>query len=354
VAAREEDSAEIVNGASSRAVTRVFCSALEGFRAAERRGGRAVRHYRIAGRVVELRCAGHGLLPMLSAPFEHLRVRASSRPDLTCCAWDSASTEQPPPMRLAANGAWYRRGDGVSLDQVSPGWLEGIVPRHRLAVLWLRDPAALGGHGRATPLRRVLGWSLAGRGLLTLHAAAVGTPSGAALLAGAGGAGKSTAALACLAHGMLFASDDFVAVDLRGEATVHGLYATAWLASDVRGRLPQFDAAATGAEADKTAYDLRRTHADRLVASLPVGAVMVLVRAAATTTTWERIGAGEAFTALASATLKLMAFPAAVMADHLKPIAELVRRVPCYRLRMGNDLTLVAGAVAAALEEARG
>src|SRR5690606_30759470 len=90
-------------------------------------------------------------------------------------------------------------------------------------------------------------WILGAAGAQLAHAAAVATNDGAALLAGAGGSGKSTTAALCLADGFAYLGDDYVAVtSSEGRVDVHTLYATAKPTPDALARLPRFAALVDG------------------------------------------------------------------------------------------------------------
>lgn len=90
------------------------------------------------------------------------------------------------------------------------------------------------------PLRFIFHDHFSRRGLQLLHGAAVGNDSGAVLIVGRGGSGKSSTALAAAAHGLSYLGDDYCLVDSAG-LNVHALYATGKLVgmTDLE-RLPLF------------------------------------------------------------------------------------------------------------------
>src|SRR2546429_207421 len=55
-------------------------------------------------------------------------------------------------------------------------------------------------------------------------ASTVGDERGAVLLAGAGGAGKTTTTVACLLDGLQFVGDNYVLLSQEAAPTVHGIY----------------------------------------------------------------------------------------------------------------------------------
>lgn len=93
------------------------------------------------------------------------------------------------------------------------------------ALRWVHSLADLPVWEAARPMRFALRWASAQRGAAMLHCAAVAGPAGAVLLAGRGGAGKSTSAFACLGSGLHLLGDDFCIVDPTDDVpTVFGTY----------------------------------------------------------------------------------------------------------------------------------
>lgn len=84
---------------------------------------------------------------------------------------------------------------------------------------------------QAAPFRPILSWFLPTRGRHLAHAAAVGDQRGAVLLAGPGGSGKSTTAVACHLAGLGYLGDDYCIISA-DPPTVHSLYGTAKLRLD--------------------------------------------------------------------------------------------------------------------------
>src|SRR5205807_7865797 len=82
---------------------------------------------------------------------------------------------------------------------------------------------AAGGH-RVTALSPILSAWLPTRQVLLAAAGAVGRPSGCVLIAGSSGSGKSTAAAACLEHGLGYLGDDTCLIGSDEPPTIFSLY----------------------------------------------------------------------------------------------------------------------------------
>jgi hypothetical protein len=103
---------------------------------------------------------------------------------------------------------------------------------------WYPDIAGLPIWAKASPFRIPLSWLLNQFGKQMVHGAAVSIGGRAALLAGAGGSGKSTTALACALAEMGFLGDDYCAID-PDCGTVHMVYRTAKALSSTLQMLPR-------------------------------------------------------------------------------------------------------------------
>jgi hypothetical protein len=175
---------------------------------------------------------------------------------------------------------------------------------------------------RAAPLRPALFFALASTGCHLVHAGAVGDPSlGCVLLAGPGGAGKTSLALAAVEHGLSYVGDDYVLLE---DGIAWNLYATA-----------KVDA---GPGREKTVVEV---DPKSLVEALPVRAVVVPANGAGQVRL-KGISAGQALLALAPSTAFQMPFDRGAV---LATLGELVQRVPCHRLELGSSSEAAASAL---------
>ena len=135
----------------------------------------------------------------------------SSRPPST--AWDQEDG--------ALMHARDDRVDGLfRLDGASLSMLDHV---RGVGVFWTASPDRVPRYERAAPLRALLDWWGGDHGCRVVHAGAVGTERGGALLVGKA-SGKSTAVLACLGSGLSYAGDDGVAVSHGARPLIHSLY----------------------------------------------------------------------------------------------------------------------------------
>ena len=283
----------------------------------------------LAGRQVRARIVGRELAARTLRPFSHLGANGrTGTPALTVDLRDEALTgrvrrrTRSARVRSSADASWVARADSSSLltlDRVR-GRIRGSIADGR------RVPA----DQLAKPLPVVLPLWYLDRSVGVVHAAAVADERGAVLLAGAAGAGKSTAGLACAAAGYAFLADDQVGLERDGDSFIaHSLYSTARLEAGHLGRHAELSCGAPVEDVrdDKLLLFVGESASVRLSRSQPVRALALLgpERHAAT----RRVSGSEALLALAPTSLL-----GVVGGGHwgLRLLGELVERVPRFRL----------------------
>ncbi len=324
-------------------------AALDGARAKwdEVRAGSnvATRRLRIAEVDVEIVVAGDSLAALLLPPFDGL-ARAQGPARAVVGAWDTSATGSTLPRRPdhVRDGPFRcqvrREGELVAEVQWSDAAMGTSDRDAGLHLLALRSVADLPSWEAAAPLRRQLSWALSPE-VLFVHAAAVGTRDGVALVMGPGGSGKSSTSLACVQAGMGFLSDDYCLV--RGAPPIaHRLHTSARvvdedaghfdaLAPPVAGATLQRDA---DAELPKAMYLLHDSVPEQLLASAPARVVLVAEARGDRRARLEPIGAGEALRLVAPSTLKQMSIEPE---RELRSLRELLASVPCHRLVLSTD-----------------
>lgn len=331
-----------------------------GFEQAAERAGSSELRLRIAGLPVLVRFAGAQLGDQLGPAFHHLRDGSDEEPLLTIHAWDSEqSGMQPPPLPAIGTDdprgtTFYAADEGLRLaTRPVLGQLSAYDSGRRTGWFWCRSGAELPFWERAAPFRQLLHWWLPEHGKLLVHGAAVGHSAGGLLLAGRGGSGKSTCALSTLTSPLLYAGDDYVAVDVGPEPRVFSLYCTGKLVPSHARLLPHLPAptfAGDGSLEEKSVFYVAERFPERMCGGFPLAAV-VAPRVNGSAPAFTRVGAAEALSALAPSTL-LQLVPA--QAEALTAMAGVLRRVPAYRLDVGGPVDLLPAALERLLEEARG
>ncbi len=316
-----------------------FDALLDASSRAERSAGLRERFLRVAGFTVALRFRGPALEEILWSAFAHLACEQVASPDLAIAFWDDSSTgivTPEPPGSPGRVGLDFVDGPVRLAWEPSRRALSGYDPARRLGLVRFPDASNVEAWERSAPARRVLHWWAADHGCQLVHASAVGTPDGGVLLAGRGGSGKSTTALACIGSGLGYAADDYCLVSPGGERRVHSLYGTGKADAGSIERLPGIRSAferSTLRVAGKTVIGVAQEFPAAMIASMPLRAVVV-PRLGASTPRLSPIAPVAALRALAPSTMMQLPGDRAGTLDRL---ARLVRGLPCFELELGAD-----------------
>jgi hypothetical protein len=202
-------------------------------------------------------------------------------------------------------------------------------PDTHQAVWWRRDITELDSTDAAAPLRDILHWwSHSWRGQLA-HAAVVGWNGWGMLIAGPDGQGKSTTALVCRDAGFDWLADDDVLLTPPAPLPLGGRRTATAPSHVVRfGRGPAPHAHALyGADRDTTTD-----------AGLPLCAVLLPTWTSEPVTRVESAPFAAALRALAPSTVARL--PGEQL-QTTQQLAEIVRNLPAYHLRLGTNLAEV-------------
>lgn len=342
-------------------IERFFDRVSECFAEAAARVGTTHYDLAIGGRVVRLVLAGCELYPVLVRALAHLALPPQPTPDITLCLWEIAGSgvALPPPPWDA--GAFSYRGevrgfnDSVRFTTYHPDgrilFVYDAARRHGFVSVF--DGALLPVYEQAAPLRPILSAALGAFNIQYAHAAAVGLPGGGVVLAGKSGAGKSTTSLACLDSELLFAGDDYCALDAGplddGRAdrlpNAYSLYHTAKASAATIARLPYLEPLIelwdTQGSA-KAIFFLQEQLPHKLISHFPIRAIMIPRITGARDTHVAPATARAAMLALAPSTYNQL--PAADQ-KVLERLARIARRVPAFYLDVGSDMAQIPGQI---------
>lgn len=321
--------------------------------AAAQAGGTLRRQYLIGGHRVNLHFAGPSLLPLVEA-FAHLAVDSSIPPVATVLLADEASTglALPLPEGLETEGkagtTWYLPGPGGTcfwyLCEHGAGMFDSA---RRVGLFWAHDAERLPLYEYGSPLLRQMHWLFSTTNCQLIHGAAVGTAAGGVLLAGRGGAGKSTSAMACLLGGMKYVGDDYCLVAEEAELWAHSLYSTGKLRWGNLERLGAGLPTPRDPAGEKALYFLRGRFSGQICTGLPLRAVVIPQVTGNRDTRLRPATPAEAFLAAAPSTVGQL--PGESAASYQR-IARIMRRLPCHVLEAGEDLPQIPQALCRLIE----
>jgi hypothetical protein len=200
---------------------------------------------------------------------------------------------------------------------------------------------------RARPLHRLLSVWLGDQGVQFIHAGVVSAGDAGVLLAGGGGAGKSTTSLLCLLAGLGYLSDDFAAFtqDASG-ITAHCLFTSAVVQLHHLRQFPKLTTAAQGPNydhEDKSVVFVGELIPWAIRESVPVRTILLPRVMKRPETQIVRASSREALLALAPSSVMLLpgGGPRA-----LQRLANLVGAVPAFKLELGYDYHRIPALIA--------
>jgi hypothetical protein len=273
-------------------------------------------------------------------------------------AWDGVNARSVPPERPWGPSAHEPLGVVASFsnDNVRCGFdihTSSLIVynfRRNSSYAWFPSIAELPAWAMASPFRIPLSWLCNLHGVQIVHGAAVAIGGRAVLLAGSGGSGKSTTALACALSGMGYIGDDYCAVEPTA-GKVHMVYRTAKVLDATLAMLPSLtpwivNRDLLGQEKGVMFLD---PNAVKLVRSAELSAILLPRVGDTGATSLVPATRAEAIKAILPSTVGgLMGGTSATP----RAIMELARSVPAFHLQLGNDLDSVVEAVASQLAAA--
>lgn len=214
---------------------------------------------------------------------------------------------------------------------------------------WLPTGQALDSF-RSRPVLPPIHAHLADNAWAPVHAGAVGRHGKMLLLAGPGGSGKSTAAIACAAAGWDYAGDDFVLVEPQRGA-IEPIYTSARVRPATAEAFPEFVAKTqVGVTHDfgDPRHELRLPLAGVRIVGGQIAAILLPRRSGAKAPAIRRAGPAETFYAVVEATrLQLPGFR-----DNLaSKLAALVRSAPSFVVDTGTDPRAIPAMLSRLLSE---
>jgi hypothetical protein len=306
---------------------------------------------------------GDGVLENLLFPaLAHQELPVEGvEPDFKILAWDSLHSGVPMWSPPWTTGDYLPRGEIAGYNderfravfRFDSGILSLYDADRQIGLWWTQDYAQIASYEHAAPFLLLFHWwhALNRHNSILLHAAAVGTEDrGGLLLAGRGGSGKSTTALASLLDGRwLYVADDYCVVRAGAEgATVHSLYCSAKLDAKTLASFPGLRCNASSPDGwrdpqEKVILNLHGSFSKRLRKELPLRAILLphvpKESNGKRPSRFTPVGSGAAVRALAPSTL--FQLPGAG-ANNFRMIAALTNGLPCFQVELGSDLAAMS------------
>jgi hypothetical protein len=311
---------------------------------------RSIHHLDVAGVPIVVEFANTGIRDLFMPALHHLEdpPATAGQPEVTLQMWDSASTAVAMPAPPVPRDAFNARGEILGFDgerhlialQTMEGAVSLLDRDAGRGVYWVQDAQNLPYWSRSAPLRTLLHWILMARERHLVHGAVVGDEKSGVLLVGNGGIGKSTTALRCLAGGMKFLGDDYVAI-AADPPRAYSLYSTAKLfPADSRpaGRplspSPDQNVTDPSPDEDEKVVLTLGDYREQLPRELPVRAMATLVFADDEASSVEDIDSSALVQAALLTTLAQLPHAGAPL---LRLLRDFKAQVTTARVKLGRD-----------------
>ena len=295
------------------------------------------------------------LLPALA----HQRVTEVGANATHLLAWDSASTGVTPPKPPWGPDDYRQQGyirgynqDGIhTAYHVGANVLSLFDELTQTGIFWTPDEKGLPPYQDGSPFLIVLQWWARTQGLTLIHAAAVGTDEGGFLLVGAGGSGKSTAALACIGSSLRYVGDDYCLLESGETHSAHSLFSSGKLDDNSLVLLPHLRPAVSNPTRhpdEKALLYLDRAYPNDLLPSTVIKGILLPRVTGSRSNALRPASPGDALRALAPSTLFQLT---GAGSESFERMVELVRSLPCYYLDLGPDVLNVPARISSLLTE---
>lgn len=309
-------------------------------------------HCTFAGLPARFRIVGQKLAEIIALPFSHLHTKNSCAENLSLKVdlWDENETGVPCPADSLQTEDISRADAEYCFVKSSPDSRFIGFRRPRMTTLFDRaaqhlagcisDSESLSFFERGKPLHLpLLLWHL-DRDVPVIHSGLVSKNDKGALFVGKGDSGKTTAALSCLAAGFDYLGDDYIGLQVMqdGSFVGHSLYGSAWIMADHSERFPRLNPyliESQRPDQEKSLIHLSEVFPRNLARTARICAVLLPGVRDMSDLEVRRVTKKEALLALAPSSMIFL--PNSGSAT-LNKLAELVERVPCYRLETGRNL----------------
>lgn len=305
----------------------------------------------LGGTIGRIRCTSDLLHQRLVEPLAHVLAAPGQRPatftvdwvDASGCAWSWLAMPWTAQRRSAEQGTSEYLEPPYLFTAHGDAVLTAFDQSQARTVAVVRSPRDWPPDHYHQSIFITLYQQVRQQGLHLIHAAAVGLEGRVVLLTGASGSGKTTTMLSCIRHGFEFYSDDATLLRRAGSGAVEAvsLLGTINATPQTLAWFPELEpvAAPVANRTGKRLAMINAVYPGQAARRGQVAALLVPEITGQPGSAMTPIGRGEVLSAVLPFSLDLHD-PAAAR-EQLDFLVDVVETVPCYRLRLGNDLSEV-------------
>ena len=317
---------------------------LPSFEATQKIGAPFIEKYIIAGKHVHIYMYGKGSIDVFPGAFMHQKKSNTATPDLTIYAWDSTITGQDPIP------PWQDSDYQNPNEQADPDFFGAYVGGEeslsfyddttKTGYFWMHDASELSDWSTGAPFRAILHWFLNTENIHLVHGAVIGQNNLSVLITAKSGSGKSTTALASILKGMDYLGDDYIAIELKDSPLSHSLYNSAKVTRAGLKFFPELEPLIWNKNFsgnEKAVVFLSHLFPNQIKLGAELS-VIFIPRIMGGQTTITPVNKVQALVAIAPTTM--LQLPLA-NTNKLTILKNIIDKVPCYYLNLGDDVRAV-------------
>lgn len=310
----------------------------------------------IGGCAFEFRCADPAMAAAIAPRFDRHTSNGGSQLRLDFIETDVFGWPAPPGDRASVALHRALAEDGISavvlpsLDTEAGAMWVVFDTRSEVGLVVARTRADLPAWAVNAPFSLALHLAFAWRGARFLHGATLGLDGWGALIAGAGGAGKSATTISGLMQGLSTVGDDYVVVEFGETPQAWPVYRTLKQTPAALDRFPALRERTAAIPLNwhgKVEFDVDLVRPDCMAPRMTIGAILIPRQDGRGTTSFEPATPTAAFSALAPSTFSQLPGAGPAGFAHL---TRLTRQLPAFRLHLGSDPAEIGASIRAFLE----
>ncbi len=304
---------------------------------------------RLNNRLMRFHFSDESTRDLLFKPFSHLEHFRSPMDavDFIVFVKGGSSSEEPLEIwrnmkRHAINGKVLvqMKSDRIhALFNAESEVLTSLNLNSKIGFYYIPDIKQLPYYEKAAPMRLIMHYFAEFNDMILVHGASVSVDGKAVILAGKGGSGKTTTAIASALSGLEYLGDDYVIIDYRNR-TVHSLFCSAKIRWEAHQYIPSVKESSVNSPSDDKSYFFMRDLEEiKIRRDAQIAAIIIPSITPDSTPEIFKSSPLMALLLLSSSTIFQMPGSGIKTLAHLK---ELLQSVPVYQMTLSESSSVNA------------